>query len=206
MPLSEFSPLEIEELALRFLAVILDKKHSEPPVVPFRDGVAVFSGLDIVQERGRLPLLKLEFHCGPGLLYISFYSYISPFKICRASLSLEGNPPTEHVFAEPGKLYLSETAMSGDIRFPTGVSAERLIAGLYLWRSCVGLADICADDLKKYFSKMKSVSHHEWELESYSKNDDVACEIWSARVCESAGENVRVSVSLQNGIVSRVAW
>ncbi|WP_320170756.1 hypothetical protein [Maridesulfovibrio sp.] len=204
----DFSPGGIEKASLHFLALVQGENlHGDAPQeVPCCGDLLVFSGLDIVQERGRLPVLALDFEVGQKHLEIDFFGHIAPAKLFRYVMTENGAPLAEYFFCKPGALHQSIIGAEMESLFPAVVDARVVCSSLFLCRSCCGLGGVSPDDLKKYFSKMKSISRFEWILENYAKSGCDMDETWSATVTGCSGADIKLTANLVNGVVREVLF
>ncbi|WP_432735367.1 hypothetical protein [Maridesulfovibrio sp. FT414] len=200
------SPVQLEKAVLHFLAIALAAPAENHPCIPVPGGdvTLVFHGLDIVQERGRLPLLVLDFDCGKFRLQVEFFGHLAPAKFHCARLYDGDEVVAEHLFADPGTVYRSELAGEMEAAFPDSADAGALMGSLYLWRSCAGLSCVCPEELGKYFGKMKSVSRYVWELLKAEYTNDAVVEKWITSDYTCASDSAGVSVVLENGVVVNV--
>ena len=201
-----FSRLEIEKSLLHFLALTLGRSGQSNAKLKISCGneKPVFEKLDITQERGRLPMLVLYFTFGSRQMRAEYFGHIAPAKLGCVTLYEGQHVLEEYHFSRPGKLYDSELLVRMDKLFPDAADAKGLIASLYLWRSCIGLSMVCAEDLKKYFSKMKSISRFEWVVEEITVKGVDIHEYYVVDDVECREEKCSLHVHLRNGIVENV--
>lgn len=201
----EFPFSVLESPALFFLARLLNPAGlPQDLTVPSEFGKLTFREMDLLQERGRLPVLQLDFEFAEGLFQALYYGHISPFKLGSVRIIRAGEPEKEYVFSEAGRVLLPMKYSLQPAELPQGLDWKILAGSLYLWRSCCGLPDVCDPSLGKYFSKMKSVSRYSWENVSYEMNGDIVMEEWSTCVIGTESAEKSISVTLQNGSVSNV--
>ncbi|CCO25449.1 hypothetical protein [Maridesulfovibrio hydrothermalis] len=200
------SSMNFEKPALHFLALILAEDFN--PVVslsvPSELGDLEFKAVDVKQERGKIPLLLIGFEAKEGRGEISYFGHISPFKLYYFELNNSGECLEKFIFSEAGKPLVRFA--SADLRhlFPDDLDMKIIVGSLYLWRSCIGLSKICDSSLVKYFSKMKSVSRYQWNMDDHHFENNDVYEKWSAVVIDKQGEERNISIVLENGIVKTV--
>lgn len=206
MPHSCFSPYSIEKCVLHFLSLTLEKNTPDNKKLTVFCGSEklVFRELNIVQERGALPLLELFFDANGSVIKVELFGHISPVKFYRVGLYEEGELRCGHYFTEPGQICPSDLYEQMIELFPADADSRALLLSLYLWRSCCGLSGVCPDDLKKYFSKMKSVSRYEWLNDTIIHKDDEIYEKWTVKNAEGVDKTDSLHVILNNGVVTGV--
>ncbi len=201
--------LSFERPALTLTALLLDEKRTsaEGVTVPSDMGGLTFKSMELIQDRGKMPVVMIEFlnEQNQSTWNFSYFGHISPLKLNSVSVvyadGTTGGKTDELTFSEMNKSYgKSEAVYVGPVDIGS-IDVKLLCGSLYLWRSCVGLPKACEEVFAKYFRKMKPVSRYEWELSDYSVNGDDVVEEWSCVVPSDAyGEGV-VEVTVQNGIV-----
>lgn len=206
MSQSCFSPSSIEKCVLHFLSLTLEKNTPDNKKLTVFCGSEklVFRELNIVQERGSLPLLELFFDAGESVIKVELFGHISPVKFYRFEMYDNGRLISGHCFTDPGQLYHPDVYGQMIDLFPTDVDSRALLLSLYLWRSCTGLSGLCPDDLKKYFSKMKSVSRYEWINDYVFCQDDKIHEKWTVKNMDGMEKSSSLYVILNNGVITGV--
>lgn len=199
------SSLSFEKPALRFLSFLFNDKFDviSPPVFETDFGIMQFEGVDLLQERGRLPLLVLDFLQGENAVKIFYFGHISPFKLHCFELHNKDSEPEKFIFNGPDAVVSHLSATDLKELFPQNIDYKIVAGSLFLWRSCLGLSKVCESSLRKYFSKMKSVSRYEWKMDSYSSGDGLICEQWSAVVSCIDGTERKINVTLSDGVIVR---
>ncbi len=202
--------LSYEKPALYLLSALLDSgfQLGAQLAIPSDMGELVFKAIDLIQERGKIPLLKLDFEeaIDKTMLEFQYFGHVAPQKFHSVKVEKSGNELIEYTFADVNKVYGKLEADYEPKISLDSINIKLLCGSLYLWRSCVALPKICEESLSKYFKKMKSVSRYEWKLESYSRDLNKIVEKWSCVApTESYGDKC-VSVTLCDGIVENVCF
>lgn len=207
MSTGEVTLLSFEIPPLHLLSILLDPEGSSGDIfVPSDFGILRFSQMDLMQERGRIPQLIIDFELDGGKLRAAYFGHVSPFKLHSVEFDREGEPAQKHVFSEGSKVCLPLQACDSVAELPSGLDWKIVGGSLFLWRSCLGLPNACDESLSKYFSKMKSVSRYQWTCESYARQGEDILEKWSASVSCNDGDNLKISIFLVDGLVSKIEF
>lgn len=198
--------LSFEKPALHFLSLTLDTDFSfdSEVILPTEMGRFSFKKLDLVQERGKLPLLVLDFELEEGTAEILYFGHISPFKLHCFRLCRKGYGAEEYFFSKKGMMNEDPAAADFAEYFPADIDFRIVTGSLYLWRSCVGLPKVCAPDLVKYFSKMKTVSRYQWKNDEYRIENSDSYEKWTGVIPVNKDVDVEISVFFKNGLLCDV--
>ncbi|NDV25670.1 hypothetical protein [Desulfovibrio sp. JC010] len=202
---SDFSPSCFEKPSLYLLSLLLDPQgFSSGNLIPSDFGPLRFDKMDLLQERGRIPQLALDFTHGDGSFLATYFGHVSPFKLHFAELALGGNVE-RYVFSKGADVLIPMQTARPVSALPQGLDWSILAGSISLWRACVGLPGACEESLGKYFSKMKSVSRYQWINDSYERQGDDILETWSTCIaCDDIGD-VKISVLFVNGLISGVS-
>ena len=207
MHAAEIAPSSFEKPSLYLLSLLLNPEGFDLDTpIPSDFGTLAFSKMELLQERGRIPQLVLDYMLEGGSFRVVYFGHVSPFKIHSVELEQGGSPVAKHVFSEAANgLLPMETArpLSG---LPQGLDWKIVAGSLSLWRACIGLPTACDQSLGKYFSKMKSVSRYQWTNESYEKQGSEISETWSSSIPCAEKEDVKISVSYVNGLIAGILF
>ncbi|WP_419778706.1 hypothetical protein [Maridesulfovibrio sp.] len=207
MSTSEVPLLSFETPSLYLLSQLLDPEGLSGDIfVPSEFGVLRFTHMDLMQERGRIPQLIIDFELEDGKFRVAYFGHVSPFKLHSVELDREGETAQQHVFSEGSEVCLPLKACDSVTELPSGLDWKIVGGSLFLWRSCLGLPNACDESLSKYFSKMKSVSRYQWTCESYARQGEDILEKWSASVSCNDGDNLKISIFLVDGLVSKIEF
>ncbi|WP_027721650.1 hypothetical protein [Maridesulfovibrio zosterae] len=203
---SNILPEVIEKVPLCFLAMTQsdDFKALVPLSVSVSSDVFCFKGIDVIQERGKLPLLKIDFSIDDITVNIFYFGHISPVKIQSYELCGPDHQKFIHSFSSSTGKVVRPLILDVQNQFMEGIDLKIVLSSLHLWRSCIGLSKVCPADLKKYFSKMQSVSRFQWILAGFTDDYDVVSEKWIANVYTVGGDNKELSVFFENGQINNV--
>ena len=207
MSVSEISLLDFETPSLHLLSLLLDPEGVSGDL-SFSSGFGTlrFIKMDLLQERGRIPQLVVDFALDGGKFRAVYFGHVSPFKLHSVELDRKGQPAQKQIFSEGNEVYISMAAGDQVCDLPPGADWRIVAGSLFLWRSCLGLPNACDESLGKYFSKMKSVSRYQWINERYERQDGDILETWTSSVVCSDGNNLKISILLINGIVSKIEF
>ncbi|MBI9111877.1 hypothetical protein [Maridesulfovibrio ferrireducens] len=200
--------LSFEKPVLYFLSVLLDDKF-EPVnemIIPSDMGELLFKSMDLFQDRGKIPLLKLDFEevQNKSLFEFQYFGHVAPQKFHSVKVVKDDENLIEHTFADVNK-DCAKLEANYDQEVSLGSIDIKILCGsLYLWRSCVALPKKCEESLSKYFGKMKTVSRYQWKMESYFVENDIIVEKWSCVVPTESYDKGSVTVTLRNGIVDKI--
>lgn len=202
---SEISTSSFEKPSLYLLSLLLNPDgHVSGISIPSDFGTLTFCKMDLLQERGRIPQLVLDYELEGGSFQAVYFGHVSPFKLHSTELKRKGTV-VKHVFSEAAvELIPMETALppSG---VPQGLDWKIVAGSLSLWRACVGLPVVCDNSLGKYFSKMKSVSRYQWSNEAFEIQSNKILETWSSDIpCGEIGK-IKMSVFFVNGLISGIS-
>ncbi|WP_031480256.1 hypothetical protein [Maridesulfovibrio frigidus] len=202
------SMLSFERPALSLIALLLDDKiiSAEGLLVPSDMGILTFKSMDLIQDRGKMPVVMIEFlnEQNQSTWKFAYFGHISPLKLNSVSIANADGTVDERTFSEMNMSYGKSEAVYSKAVDIGSVDVKLLCGSLYLWRSCVGLPKACEEVFAKYFRKMKPVSRYEWELNDYSVNGEDIAEEWSCAVPSDAYGKGVVKVTVQNGIVTLI--
>ncbi|WP_291326389.1 hypothetical protein [Desulfovibrio sp. UCD-KL4C] len=200
--------LSYEKSALYLLSVLLDSgfQLGAQLAIPSDMGELVFKSIDLIQERGKIPLLKLDFEgaVSQTVFEFQYFGHVAPQKFHSVKVVKSDNELIEYTFADVNKVYGKLKADYDQTISLDSINMKLLCGSLYLWRSCVAFPKICEESLSKYFKKMKSVSRYEWDLESYFVDMDKILEKWSCVIPTESYADKHVLVTLCDGIVENV--
>lgn len=195
--------LSLEKISLYFLSLILDEEFDSTVPMCFTSdiGSLQFTGVDLLQERGKLPLLILDFMHSEDAVKILYFGHISPFKLQSVEFCKKCAEPEKFCFTGTDAAVADLVITDFKGFFPQNIDYKIVLGSLFLWRSCIGLSKVCESSLGKYFSKMKSVSRYKWEMNEYFVKNGSVCEKWSAMVtcCDSVER--KVNVFFEDGVV-----
>ncbi|WP_197528751.1 hypothetical protein [Maridesulfovibrio salexigens] len=170
--------------------------------VPSDFGLLRFKGMDLLQERGQIPKLVLDFELEAGSFRAVYFGHVSPFKLGSVQLIQEGREEINQVFSSSGKVLVPMQAATQVDGFPPDLNWNILAGSLSLWRACCGLPNGCDPSLGKYFNKMKTVSRYQWDNISYEVEGDEIVEEWSACVPDAVVNDIKVVFVIKNGLIS----
>ncbi|SMF04583.1 hypothetical protein [Desulfovibrio gilichinskyi] len=200
--------LSYEKPALYLLSVLLGSgfQLGTKLTIPSDMGELIFKSIDLIQVRGKIPLLKIDFEEAMDQTSFEFqyFGHVAPQKFHSVKVEKSDNELIEYTFADVNKIYGKLEADYDQKISIDSIDIKLLCGSLYLWRSCVALPKICEESLSKYFKKMKSVSRYEWNLELYFVDVNKIIEKWSCVVPTESHGDKWVSVELCNGIVENV--
>lgn len=200
--------LSYEKPVLYLISVLLDSGFQLGAKLTIQSemGDLVFESLDLIQERGKIPLIKLDFDGVKDnfLFEFQYFGHVAPHKFHSVKFEKSENELIEYTFADVNKDYGKLEADYDQKISLDSIDIKLLCGSLYLWRSCVALPKICEESLSKYLKKMKSVSRYEWKLESYSRDLNKIVEKWSCVALTDSYGDKCVSVTLCDGIVENV--
>ncbi|WP_320174796.1 hypothetical protein [Maridesulfovibrio sp.] len=203
MLVNEIYSYSFEKPALYLLSLLLGKPNDISELtVPSDFGLLRFKGMDLLQERGQIPKLVLDFELEGGSLRTVYFGHVSPFKLGNVQLIQEGRAEINHVFSDAGKVMIPMQAATEIAGIPAGLNWNIVAGSLSLWRACCGLPNGCEPSLGKYFNKMKTVSRYQWENISYELKGDEIVEEWTACVTDAVVHGARVVFVIKNGLIS----
>lgn len=199
--LNEISSFSFETPSLYFLSLLLGASDaSKDMTVPSDFGLLTFKSMDLLQERGQIPRLQLDFKLDAGFFRAVYFGYVSPFKLASAQLKREGSPDIFSIFSEAGKIHIPMRAAEQVAQLPAGIDWKIAAGSLSLWRACCGLSNGCDSSLGKYFDKMKSVSRYQWDNVSYKIEGNDILEEWKTCIPDVESEEINISFFIKNGL------
>ncbi|WP_321402421.1 hypothetical protein [Maridesulfovibrio sp.] len=203
---SEIPRSSFEKPSLYLLSLLLNPDGAASgQSIPSDFGTLTFRKMDLLQERGRIPQLVLDYELAGGSFQAVYFGHVSPFKLHRTELKHNG-AVVKHVFSEAagGHIHM-ETALppSG---LPQGLDWKIVAGSLCLWRACVGLPSGCDKSLGKYFSKMKSVSRYQWTNDRFEIQDSNILETWSSDIPCGEAECINFSIFFANGLIAGISF
>lgn len=199
--MTDISTFSLEKPSLYFLSILLDPHGGVADIsVPFDFGSLSFHKMDLLQERGQIPRLALDFEFSGGSFHSVYFGHVSPFKLGAVRVQKNGAESVEHVFSEAEKEYLPMQAAGQISEIPSELDWKIVAGSLSLWRACCGLPKACDPSLGKYFAKMKSVSRYRWKCEKYEIQGNDIIEEWSSQISYAKSGNKEVLFSIKNGL------
>jgi hypothetical protein len=205
MSINEISYSSFENPALYLISLLLNpKEFTQDTPIPSDFGLLYFNEIDLLQERGRVPQLMLDFTLEKGVFRAVYFGYVSPFKLHYTELKMDDLPASTSVFSKGNELFIPMEAARPVKGCPQEPDWNILAGSLSLWRACIALPTVCDESLGKYFSKMKSVSRYQWSNDSYEKQGDSIFETWSSCIPCGESADTDISISLVNGLLAEV--
>ena len=203
MLVNEMSSYCLEKPALYLLSLLLGKPDDISNLnIPSDFGLLKFKGMDLLQKRGQIPKLVLDFEHQGGVFRATYFGHVSPFKLGTVHFVQEGEPEINRVFSDAGKVMIPMQAARQVAGLPSGLNWTILAGSLSLWRACCGLPNGCDPSLGKYFTKMKTVSRYQWDNIRYEVEGDEIVEEWSACVSDVVINDMKVVFIIKNGLIS----
>ena len=207
MSVNDISSYSFEKPALYLLSLLLGTQNGVSGLtVPSDFGMLKFKGMDLLQERGQIPQLELDFEFEGGSFRAVYFGHVSPFKLGSVQLILEGKPEIRHVFSDAGKVNIPMQAAAQVAELPPGLDWNIIAGSLSLWRACCGLPNGCDPSLGKYFKKMKTVSRYQWKNASYEINGSEILEEWATCITDAVGHEMSLLFVIKNGLVSALKY